>query len=122
MLAYAAVSFPEQTANSVYTVLEFVKEHPTAASVGIIITAGALLGPDLLAGTAVAGGPACLILSTGLFCRLPLAFNWEAASPHCGTTRALQWVLPLSRICTLELRMVDSTCGASTGHPNLAKL
>jgi hypothetical protein len=56
MLAYAAVSFPEQTANSVYTVLEFVKEHPTAASVGIIITAGALLGPDLLAGTAVAGG------------------------------------------------------------------
>ena len=55
MLAYAAVSFPEQTANSVYAVLEFVKEHPTASSIGIIVGAGALLGPDLLAGTAVAG-------------------------------------------------------------------
>lgn len=55
MLAYAAVSFPEQTADSVYAVLEFVKEHPTASSIGIIVGAGALLGPDLLAGTAVAG-------------------------------------------------------------------
>jgi hypothetical protein len=36
-------------------VLEFVKEHPTASSIGIIVGAGALLGPDLLAGTAVAG-------------------------------------------------------------------
>jgi hypothetical protein len=55
MLAYAAVSFPETTANTLYTVLEFIKEHPTASSAGIIIGAGALLGPDLLAGTAVAG-------------------------------------------------------------------
>jgi len=55
MLAYAAVSFPEQTANSIYTVLEFIKEHPTASSIGIVVGAGALLGPDLLAGTAVAG-------------------------------------------------------------------
>ena len=56
MLAFAAVSFPEQTANSIYTVLEFVKEHPTASSIGIVVAAGVLLGPDLLAGTAVAGG------------------------------------------------------------------
>lgn len=56
MVAYAAVSFPEQTANTTYTVLEFIKEHPTASSIGIVVGAGALLGPDLLAGTAVAGG------------------------------------------------------------------
>lgn len=36
-------------------VLEFIKEHPTASSIGIIVGAGVLLGPDLLAGTAVAG-------------------------------------------------------------------
>jgi hypothetical protein len=55
MLAYAAVSFPETTANSIYTVLEFIRSHPTASSIGIIVAAGALLGPDLLAGSAVAG-------------------------------------------------------------------
>lgn len=62
MLAYAAVSFPETTANTLYTVLEFIKEHPTASSIGIIAGAGALLGPDLLAGTAVAGAqqPRCV--------------------------------------------------------------
>jgi hypothetical protein len=32
-----------------------VKEHPIASSKGIVVGAGPLLGPDLLAGTAVAG-------------------------------------------------------------------
>lgn len=78
MVAFAAVSFPEQTANSVYTLLEFVKEHPTASSIGIVVGAGALLGPDLLAVTAVAGGCA--------------SSSWWATLPNTCTLLTLLWM------------------------------
>lgn len=34
LLAWLAISHPQATANTVFTVLEFVKEHPAAASIG----------------------------------------------------------------------------------------
>jgi hypothetical protein len=55
LLAYLAISHPEQTASSIYLLLEFVKEHPAASSVAVVVAAGVLLGPDILAGTALAG-------------------------------------------------------------------
>lgn len=55
LLAYLAISHPEATASSIYTVLEFVKEHPAASSVGVVVAAGVLLGPDILAGSALVG-------------------------------------------------------------------
>jgi hypothetical protein len=56
LLAYLAISHPEQTANSIYVLLEFIKDHPAASSVAVVVAAGVLLGPDILAGTALAGG------------------------------------------------------------------
>jgi hypothetical protein len=55
LLAYLAISHPEQTANSIYVLLEFIKDHPAASSVAVVVAAGVLLGPDILAGTALAG-------------------------------------------------------------------
>jgi hypothetical protein len=35
--------------------LEFIKHHPAASSVAVVVAAGVLLGPDILAGTALTG-------------------------------------------------------------------
>jgi len=55
MLAWLAISYPQQAANSVYYVLEFAKDHPVASSVSVVAAVGVYLGPDLLAGAAVTG-------------------------------------------------------------------
>ncbi|WIA37274.1 hypothetical protein OEZ86_014217 [Tetradesmus obliquus] len=66
LLAYLAISHPEATASSIYTVLEFVKEHPAASSVGVVVAAGVLLGPDILAGSALVGVLLLLAVQAGL--------------------------------------------------------
>ncbi|KAF8065807.1 hypothetical protein HT031_002867 [Scenedesmus sp. PABB004] len=107
LLAWQAVTHPQATASTIYAVLEFVQEHPAASSVGIIAAAGVLLGPDLLAGAAVAGVLLLLAVQAGMVSLPRLA---PPALPGAGLVTQ-----QLGRAGSSVLRQMDALDGDGEG-------
>lgn len=66
LLSWLAISYPQQTAASIEVTLEFIKYHPVASSIGIVVIAAITLGPDILTGTAVIGTVLILAANVGV--------------------------------------------------------
>lgn len=55
LLAWLALSFPQQTASTIGSTLELIRDHSMGASSLIVVLVAVLLGPSVLTAAAVAG-------------------------------------------------------------------